>query len=98
MQDDAGELVINVSLETDRIADVTLEPNPQLNTDFVSSFEVIRSRILDANSPHVDAVTGATTQSEAVKKRCPKRWPSPARRRLWRKAATRRTCSVMTWW
>ncbi|WP_038900250.1 flavocytochrome c [Dickeya dadantii] len=68
VQDDAGELVINVSLETDRIADVTLEPNPQLNTDFVSSFEVIRSRILDANSPHVDAVTGATTQSEAVKK------------------------------
>ncbi|NPE60810.1 flavocytochrome c [Dickeya dadantii] len=68
VQDDAGELVINVSLETDRIADVTLEPNPQLNTDFVSSFEVIRSRILDANSPHVDAVTGATIQSEAVKK------------------------------
>ncbi|UMB77445.1 flavocytochrome c [Dickeya fangzhongdai] len=68
VQDDAGELVINVSLETDRIADVTLEPNSQLNTDFVSSFEVIRSRILDANSPHVDAVTGATTQSEAVKK------------------------------
>ncbi|RNM05753.1 flavocytochrome c [Dickeya undicola] len=68
VQDDAGELVINVSLETDRIADVTLEPNSPLNSDFVSSFEVIRSRILDANSPHVDAVTGATTQSEAVKK------------------------------
>ncbi|WP_033570660.1 flavocytochrome c [Dickeya undicola] len=68
VQDDAGELVINVSLETDRIADVTLEPNSLLNSDFVSSFEVIRSRILDANSPHVDAVTGATTQSEAVKK------------------------------
>ncbi|AJC65115.1 flavocytochrome c [Dickeya zeae] len=66
--DDAGELVINVSLETDRIADVTLAPHAQLHTDFVSSFEVIRSRILEANSPHVDAVTGATVQSEAVKK------------------------------
>ncbi|UCZ76615.1 flavocytochrome c [Dickeya zeae] len=68
VQDDAGELVINISLETDRIADVTLMPHAQLHTDFVSSFEVIRSRILEANSPHVDAVTGATVQSEAVKK------------------------------
>ncbi|WP_219952565.1 flavocytochrome c [Dickeya zeae] len=68
VQDDAGERVINISLETDRIADVTLVPDAQLNSDFVSSFEVIRSRILEANSPHVDAVTGATVQSEAVKK------------------------------
>jgi fumarate reductase flavoprotein subunit len=29
---------------------------------------IIRTRILDANSPHVDAMTGATEQSEAVKK------------------------------
>jgi fumarate reductase flavoprotein subunit len=36
--------------------------------EFTTSFEIIRSRILDANSPHVDAVTGATEQSEAVKK------------------------------
>lgn len=68
VQDDVGELVINISLETDRIADVTLAPHAQLHTEFVSSFEVIRSRILEANSPHVDAVTGATVQSEAVKK------------------------------
>ncbi|GAB7198127.1 hypothetical protein OS31_48300 [Dickeya oryzae] len=47
---------------------MTLAPHAQLHTDFVSSFEVIRSRILEANSPHVDAVTGATVQSEAVKK------------------------------
>ncbi|WP_023638887.1 flavocytochrome c [Dickeya zeae] len=68
VQDDVGELVINISLETDRITDVTLAPHAQLHTEFVSSFEVIRSRILEANSPHVDAVTGATVQSEAVKK------------------------------
>lgn len=66
--DDNNELVINVSLETDRIADVALEMQPDLDVAFVSSFEEIRTRILDANSPHVDAVSGATTQSEAVKK------------------------------
>ncbi|MCG8157314.1 flavocytochrome c [Brenneria goodwinii] len=67
-QDDASELVINVSLETDRIADIALDASSNLDVSFATSFEVIRSRILDANSPHVDAVTGATTQSEAVKK------------------------------
>ncbi|QTF10587.1 flavocytochrome c [Brenneria izadpanahii] len=67
-QDDANELVINVSLETDRIADIELDASSNLDVSFATSFEVIRSRILDANSPHVDAVTGATTQSEAVKK------------------------------
>ncbi|MEC5344149.1 flavocytochrome c [Brenneria populi] len=67
-QDDANELIINVSLETDRIADIELDASSELDVSFVTSFEVIRSRILDANSPHVDAVTGATTQSEAVKK------------------------------
>lgn len=68
VQDEANELLINVSLETDRIADIELAEQPELDVSFVSSFEVIRSRILDANSPHVDAVSGATTQSEAVKK------------------------------
>ncbi|CAK9884847.1 MAG: Fumarate reductase flavoprotein subunit [Candidatus Erwinia impunctatus] len=69
VQDDAYTLKINVSLDTDRIADISLEENAQdLDVDFTTSFEVIRSRILDANSPHVDAVSGATTQSEAVKK------------------------------
>ncbi|ATA25976.1 flavocytochrome c [Brenneria goodwinii] len=67
-QDDANELVINVSLETDRIADIALDASSNLDVSFTTSFEVIRSRILDANSPHVDAVTGATAQSEAVKK------------------------------
>ena len=67
MQDDANELVINVSLETDRIADIELASGPSEDVEFVTSFEEIRSRILDANTPHVDAITGATSQSEAVK-------------------------------
>ena len=68
VQDDANELVINVSLETDRIADIELAAGPSEDVEFVTSFEEIRTRILDANTPHVDAITGATSQSEAVKK------------------------------
>ncbi|MEZ2583068.1 flavocytochrome c [Kluyvera intermedia] len=68
VQDDAGELVINVSLETDRIADIELTGGVDQDVEFVTSFEEIRSRILDANTPHVDAISGATSQSEAVKK------------------------------
>jgi fumarate reductase flavoprotein subunit len=68
VQDPAHELAINVSLETDRSADIALEAGADLDVEFTTSFEIIRTRILDANSPHVDAVTGATEQSEAVKK------------------------------
>ncbi|ARD60442.1 flavocytochrome c [Kosakonia radicincitans DSM 16656] len=67
VQDDTSEMVINVSLETDRIAGIELASAPQ-SVEFTSSFEEIRDRILDANSPHVDAISGATSQSEAVKK------------------------------
>nr|WP_159464272.1 flavocytochrome c [Scandinavium goeteborgense] len=67
VQDDANALVINVSLESDRIADIEMASGPQ-QVEFVTSFEEIKTRILDANTPHVDAISGATSQSEAVKK------------------------------
>ena len=68
IQDETHELMLNVSLETDRIADIELEAADNLDVTFTTSFEEIWTRILDANTPHVDAVSGATTQSEAVKK------------------------------
>lgn len=68
VQDDTRELVVNVSLETDHIADIALDIRDDLDVEFMTSFEEIRTRILDANTPHVDAVSGATSQSEAVKK------------------------------
>ena len=64
---EALKLKINVTLDTDRITDIELVPDPALDVDFTSTFESLRERILVANSPHVDAVTGATTQSEALK-------------------------------
>ncbi|AKL12428.1 TPA: flavocytochrome c [Kluyvera intermedia] len=68
IQDDTRELVLNISLETDRIADIELLSEAGDDVDFVTSFDEIRSRILTANSPHVDAISGATSQSESVKK------------------------------
>lgn len=68
VQDDSRELVVNVSLENDRIADIVLPGEPAQSVEFTTSFEEIRERILTANTPHVDAITGATSQSEAVKK------------------------------
>ncbi len=68
VQDDTRELVLNISLETDRIADIELLSEAGDDVDFVTSFDEIRSRILTANSPHVDAISGATSQSESVKK------------------------------
>ncbi|MFU9138698.1 flavocytochrome c [Erwinia tasmaniensis] len=65
---EALKLKIDVMLDTDRITDIMLVPDETLDVDFTTTFESLRSRILVANSPHVDAITGATTQSEALKK------------------------------
>lgn len=68
VMDETTALTIDVSLETDRIADILLADGPQDDVAFTETFQEIRGRILDANSPHVDAISGATSQSEAVKK------------------------------
>ncbi|MFC0141397.1 flavocytochrome c [Erwinia mallotivora] len=68
VESEALKLKINVTLDTDRITDISLVPDDSLDVDFTTTFESLRSRILVANSPHVDAITGATTQSEALKK------------------------------
>ncbi|MFC0179320.1 flavocytochrome c [Thorsellia kenyensis] len=65
---EAQKLKISVELSTDRITDVMMEIDDTLDIDFTETFEEIRNRILVANSPWVDAVAGATAQSEALKK------------------------------
>ena len=62
------EMTVHVHLETDHIADISIDSETEIDVAFTSSFEEIRTRILDANTPLVDAVSGATSQSEAVKK------------------------------
>ncbi|PWC16359.1 flavocytochrome c [Brenneria corticis] len=68
VQDENGELTVNISFEAERIKNIALEDDADIDDSLMISFEIIRERILDTNSPHVDAVTGATTQSEAIKK------------------------------
>lgn len=68
VMDDDVELTLNITLETDSIKDIELVSGKYENPDFNVSYEEIRKRILEANSPHVDAVSGATTQSVAVEK------------------------------
>ncbi|MGG5217409.1 flavocytochrome c [Rahnella variigena] len=65
---EALKLKISVTLDTDRITDIALVKDDSLDVDFTTTFESLRTRMLVANSPHVDAITGATTQSEALKK------------------------------
>ncbi|NIF23172.1 flavocytochrome c [Candidatus Pantoea multigeneris] len=65
---EALKLKINVTLDTDRITDIQMVPDDTLDVDFTTTFTSLRNRMLVANSPHVDAITGATTQSEALKK------------------------------
>ncbi|MCX8959272.1 flavocytochrome c [Erwinia psidii] len=68
VQNDTHTLTIGVRLETDRIAEIELATGPADDVSFTTSFSEICHRILKANSPHVDAISGATSQSEAVKK------------------------------
>ena len=65
---EALKLNIDVQLDTDRITDIRLQPDSCLDVDFTQTFEQLRTRMLVANSPYVDAIAGATTQSEALKK------------------------------
>ncbi|OCG08084.1 flavocytochrome c [Gilliamella sp. wkB178] len=68
VNDESYEFLINVELGKDFIKDIQLENAKEFNHEVLDNFSVIKQRILDANSPHVDAVSGATTQCEAFKK------------------------------
>ncbi|WP_029685618.1 flavocytochrome c [Tatumella saanichensis] len=81
IQDEYGECCLTVTLAEDRITDLQMETAQPADIEFTTHFNVLRDRILEANSPYVDAVTGATTQSEAVKKGVAKVLMASARQR-----------------
>ncbi|RLM26564.1 flavocytochrome c [Brenneria alni] len=66
--DENCDLVLNIHFEQNQIKNIALDDGADIDESLLISFEIIRERIVDANSPHVDAVTGATAQSEAIKK------------------------------
>lgn len=62
-----GEMNLSVVIENNAIADIVLGDHHETNVVIDRAFPVIRERILSAASPAVDAVTGATFTSNAVK-------------------------------
>ncbi|OCG02842.1 flavocytochrome c [Gilliamella sp. wkB112] len=68
VNDESYEFLINIELGKDFIKDMQLVNAKEFSHDVLDNFSVIRQRIIDSNSPHVDAVSGATTQCEAFKK------------------------------
>ena len=68
VNDESYEFLINVELGKDFIKDMQLVNAKEFDHEVLDNFSVIKNRIIDSNSPHVDAVSGATTQCEAFKK------------------------------
>ncbi|XKM13184.1 flavocytochrome c [Orbaceae bacterium ac157xtp] len=68
VNDETNEYLINVELGKDFIKDMQLLNAKEFSNDVIEHFVEIKTRIIDSNSPHVDAISGATTQCEAFKK------------------------------
>ncbi|MCI5774812.1 MAG: FAD-binding protein [Erysipelotrichaceae bacterium] len=62
-----GELKVKVTINEGNITNVELGENHETNVVIDRAFPVIAERIVNANSPVVDSVTGATFSSYAVK-------------------------------
>ncbi|OCG26574.1 flavocytochrome c [Gilliamella sp. wkB108] len=68
VNDESYEFLINVELGKDFIKDMQLVNAKEFNHEISDNFSVIKNKIIESNSPHVDAISGATTQCEAFKK------------------------------
>ncbi|WP_334327935.1 flavocytochrome c [Gilliamella apicola] len=68
VNDESYEFTINVELAKDYIKDMQLVSANNFDDNVLSNFNEIKDRIISSNSPHVDTISGATTQCEAFKK------------------------------
>ena len=68
VNDESYDYVINVELGKDFIKDMELVNPSNYDSEVLNNFSEIKHRIIDSNSPHVDAISGATSQCEAFKK------------------------------
>ncbi|MCX8582653.1 MULTISPECIES: flavocytochrome c [unclassified Gilliamella] len=68
VNDESYEYLINVELGNDFVKDMQLLNANDFDSEVVNNFSEIKHRIIDSNSPHVDAISGATSQCEAFKK------------------------------
>lgn len=63
-----GELVLQVETEGEKIKDIKLVSDHESSPVIKRAFPVIKDRIIEAQTPVVDSVSGATFSSFAVKK------------------------------
>lgn len=68
VNDETHEFTIDVKLGKDFIKDLELLNLAEFDAETVQNFNVIKNKIIETNSPHVDVIAGATTQCEAFKK------------------------------
>ncbi|OCG01781.1 flavocytochrome c [Gilliamella sp. wkB308] len=68
VNDESYEFLINVELGKDFIKDMQLVNANEFDHQVLDNFAEIKQRIINSNSPHVDAISGATSQCEAFKK------------------------------
>lgn len=68
VNDESYEYLINVELGKDFVKDMQLLNANDFDSEVVNNFSEIKHRIIDSNSPHVDTISGATSQCEAFKK------------------------------
>lgn len=62
-----GELTVSVETSEGKITDLTVVSHKETNVVFDRAWPIIKERILEAQSPIVDSVSGATFSSYAVK-------------------------------
>ncbi|MEG1206627.1 MAG: FAD-binding protein [Angelakisella sp.] len=63
-----GELVLKVTADGTQIKDIAVVSSHESSPVFSRAFPIIKKRIIDAQTPIVDSVSGATFSSYAVKK------------------------------
>ena len=63
-----GEMTVEVDVKDDQITDIRMTDHHESSPVIKRAFPVIKDRILEAQSPVVDSVSGATFSSYAVKK------------------------------
>lgn len=68
VNDESYEFLINIELGKDFIKDMQLVNANEFDHQILDNFAEIKQRIINSNSPHVDAISGATSQCEAFKK------------------------------
>lgn len=62
-----GEMKLEVSVKDGKMEDITIVSDHESSAVFNRAFPVIRDRILEAQTPEVDSVSGATFSSYGVK-------------------------------